>query len=299
MTTPRLSVHMPVHNAQPYLQEAIRSILDQSYRDFELIAIDDGSTDDSAEILDRFAREDPRVKVIHRENRGVAATRNQALGLARGSYFGVMDADDVCRKQRFQKQVAHLDAHPECVAVGSRILLIDSEGAPIREMATETTHDQIDGAHMAARGVTLCHGACVMRKSAVERVGGYDESSHAEDYDLLLKLGEIGQLHNLPELLFEYRQHANSYGYARRSAQRKSALAALEAAHARRHIPMPEDGYFRIDVVRPDEVHRKWAWWALGAGHVTTARKHALRALRGRPFSSENWRALACAIRGY
>jgi glycosyltransferase involved in cell wall biosynthesis len=299
MKAPRLSIHMPVHNAQSYLEPAIRSVLNQSYRDFELITINDGSTDDSGTILDRLAREDDRLRVIHRGNRGVAVTRNEALGLARGVYFGVMDADDFSRRDRFQKQIEYLDAHPECVAVGSRILAIDSAGAPICEMCFETTHEEIDGGHLAGRPLTICHPASVMRKSAVEQVGGYDPTSNAEDFDLFLKLGEVGQLQNLPEVLFEYRQHTQSYGYARRVAQRQSALAALKAAHARRQLPLPNENYFDIDVARPDEVHRKWAWWALAGGHVATARKHAFRALCRRPFALENWRAAACAIRGY
>jgi glycosyltransferase involved in cell wall biosynthesis len=290
---------MAVHNATPYLESAVLSVLEQSYEDFELLTIDDGSTDESGRILDRLACGDDRLKVVHREHRGVAATRNEALAMARGDYFGVMDSDDLCHPDRFEKQVDYLDAHPECVAVGCRTLLVDPDGAPICEWATETSHEAIDGAHMAGRGGILCHPASVMRRSAVLQVGGYDPDSDAEDYDLFLKLAEVGRLANLPEVLFEYRQHASSFGYARRSAQRRSARRALEAAHERRNLPPPQVDRLVIDTVRPDEVHRKWAWWALGGGYVHTARKHAFRALRAHPFCVENWRAAACALRGY
>ena len=94
---------MAVYNAERYLESVVRSVLRQSFRDFELIAIDDGSTDRSGALLDRLAEEDEHVRVVHRENRGVAPTRNEALGLARGEYFELMDADDFSRETRFDK----------------------------------------------------------------------------------------------------------------------------------------------------------------------------------------------------
>ena len=117
---PRVSVVLPVFNAEPYVGEAVESILAQSLADFELIAIDDGSTDGSPGILTGFAARDSRVRVITRENRGLAATLNEGIGLATAAYCAIMNADDISLPERLAKQAAFLDAHPHVAAVGSQ-----------------------------------------------------------------------------------------------------------------------------------------------------------------------------------
>lgn len=114
---PAVSVMMLVYNTRRYVEAAVRSILDQTWTDFELILIDDGSNDGSEEILRRLAAEDARIRLVSRENRGIVASRNEAVGLARGRFIAVMDSDDLSRPDRLARQVEYLDANPDCVLV--------------------------------------------------------------------------------------------------------------------------------------------------------------------------------------
>jgi len=292
---------MPVHNTERYLDEAVGSIRAQSFENWELIAINDGSTDGSLAVLERHADADPRVRVISRENRGIGATRNECLSLARGEFFAAMDSDDISHPERLARQVEYLDSHRDCVAVGSRVLLIDPDGAAIRDWSEYVTHEEIDQAHLAGHGGAMTHPASMFRRRTLVDLGGYrSEYDPAEDFDLFLRLGEVGQLHNLPEIHLSYRQHLQSQGYTRRGRQLAHSRRAILEAHERRGLPIPKfSGTEDYKVPTPAEIHRKWAWWSLAGRQIGTARKHAWYALRSAPVSSENWRAFYCALRGY
>jgi glycosyltransferase involved in cell wall biosynthesis len=306
--SPVVSVNMPVRNAERYLPAAIESILGQTLGDLELIAIDDGSTDGSWKILQHYAQRDPRVVTWTRENRGIYTTRNEALSRSRGDFIAVMDSDDIALPERLEKQVEYLRAHPDCVALGARVLMIDPEGEPLCEWFFCETHQEIEDAHMQGRSGAIPNPVCTMRRSAMMAVGGYRQSFNvSEDYDLFLRLAEAGgQLANLPLILGKYRQHLSSVSYTTNEKQRKAAETALRDARRRRGLPAvettacPEEMHVDGPARFPElDIHRKWAWWALGAGHVSTARKHALSVVRRAPLSAESWRVLACALRGY
>lgn len=199
VTAPTISVLLPVYNSGRYIGAAIESVLAQTFDDFELFALDGGSTDKTLSILRKFETKDRRIRVISRENLALVPSLNEMIALAQGRYLARMDGDDICRPQRFEKQVAYLDTHSECVAVGSRSLFIDPQGMPICEHLNELTHDEIDAAHMSGRvGSRICHPSVMMRREAVLQVGLYDEVyRYAEDMDLFLRLAEIGKLANL------------------------------------------------------------------------------------------------------
>lgn len=300
-TRPRVSVHMPVHNTMRYLDEAVGSIRAQTFENWELIVIDDGSTDGSLTVLERPAAADSRVRLISRENRGIGATRNECLGLAHSEYFAAMDSDDISHPERLARQVEYLDSHHDCVAVGTRVRLIDPDGAEIRDWSDYVTHEEIDRAHLAGHGGAMTHPASMFRRQTLVDLGGYlSEFEPAEDFDLFLRLGEIGKLHDLPEVHFSYRQHPQSAGHARRERQHAGARRAIQEAHARRGLPIPQLPDPANDKVATlADVHRKWAWWALKGRNTGTARKHAWHALLFAPASSANWRARYCALRGY
>lgn len=301
--TPAASVILPVYNGGEYLDAAIESVLGQSFTDFELLLLNDGSTDASLDRLNHYAALDARCKVHSWTNRGLIQTLNVGLRLAHADILIRMDADDVCRPNRFERQIAYLRAHPECVAVGTQVMLIDPEGQPIRLFVEETGHEEIDVAHMAAKGGAIAHPAAAMRKAAVIGIGGYrGEFPHAEDIDLFLRLAEVGRLANLPEVLLDYRQHPNSIGHRHAQAQRDSARRAVAEARQRRGLgelaPLSGDEPSPPPVGLAD-VHRKWGWWALSGRNLATARKHALKALRVKPFDIENLKLLACVLRGH
>jgi glycosyltransferase involved in cell wall biosynthesis len=299
--TPTISVLLPVYNAERYLSAAVESVLNQTFDDFELLAFDDGSSDRSLSILREFAAKDSRVRVLSRENRGYLVALNEMIAIARGRYLARMDADDICLPQRFEKQVAYLEAHSECVVVGSKCLAIDPEGMPIREFVGHFVHDEIDAALMSGEGQSrMCHPSVMMRRVAIVQVGCYREEYYfAEDVDLLLRLAEIGKLANIPEILILYRLHLKSVCHAHSEEQRNRGRQAVKMAWKRRGIDGVggmADSTEKLETHA--DAHRRWAWWALSAGNLTTARKHAVKALAKDPFNIENLRVVACAIRG-
>jgi glycosyltransferase involved in cell wall biosynthesis len=297
--TPSITVLLAVYNGQQYLREAVESVLTQTFSDFEFLIIDDGSTDNSLKILQDYAAKDSRIRIVSRPNKGLTNTLNEGLSLARGEFLARMDADDICVPQRFEKQIAYLQEHPDCVLIGSRVLLMDPEGLPIREMCLEQTHEQIDSAHLN-RGWPIVHPAALMRMSALNQIGGYrDEFNTLEDLDLFLRIAEVGKLANLPDILLHYRQHFASVTHSKEEKQMQIRQAIYDQTRARRGLPPdvpppPSRKHSR----KKYEQHRLWAWSALKAGNKRTARKHAIKCFTQAPFSKESWRILACAIRG-
>ncbi len=130
---PSVSVLMPIYNAELTLAEAVESILAQTFTDFELIVVDDGSTDGSLQMLQKFAHRDTRIRIISRPNTGIAGALNEAMDAARGEFLARMDADDISLPARFEKQVAFLQEHPDVVLLGSRVMLVEPYGTPMYE----------------------------------------------------------------------------------------------------------------------------------------------------------------------
>jgi glycosyltransferase involved in cell wall biosynthesis len=292
---------MPVYNAERYVAEAVESILRQTFRDFELIIINDGSTDQSLQILRQFAAADQRIQLTSRPNTGCVVALNEGLALARGEFVARMDADDISAPDRLEKQIAFLRSCPEFVLVGSRVWLVDSEGEELRGFVDALTHEEIDGRLMKGDASVLVHPACMIRRETMIRIGGYNESLDiAEDLDMYLKLAEVGRLANLSEVLLDYRQHPNSVSHKRRDAGYLRARQVTRDAHRRRGMPIPE--WLSADKPQsPQELcdSLRWGWWALQGGNVRAARKHAWRAMACHPFKPASWRMMACAIRGH
>jgi glycosyltransferase involved in cell wall biosynthesis len=300
MTTPSpITVLLAVFNGQEYLREAVESVLSQTFGEFEFLIIDDGSTDNSLAILREYARRDGRIRLVTRPNKGLTNTLNEGLSLATGEFLARMDADDVCMPRRFERQISYLKEHADCVLIGSRVLLMDPEGMPIREMCVEQTHDEIDSAHLN-RGWPVVHPAATMRLSALKHIGGYrNEFNTLEDLDLFLRLAEVGKLANLPDILLHYRQHFASVTHSKEQKQMEIRQAIYDQTRTRRGLPpdVPPTPS-RLKPREKHEQHRFWAWAALKAGHKRTAWKHALKTVRQAPFKMDSWRLLACAVRG-
>jgi glycosyltransferase involved in cell wall biosynthesis len=297
--SPPITVLLAVYNGQTYLREAVESVLSQTFTDFEFLIIDDGSTDQTLPILREYEKLDGRIRLVTRPNKGLTNTLNEGLSLARGEFLARMDADDICMPRRFERQLGYLREHPECVLVGSRVLLMDPEEMPIREMCGERTHEEIDHAHLN-RGWPVVHPAAMMRMSALKQIGGYrDEFNTLEDLDLFLRLAEVGKLANLPDLLLHYRQHFASVTHSKEEKQMQIRQAIYDQTRARRGLPpdVPPPPV-RSKPRQKFEQHRFWAWSALKAGNKQTARKHAIITVRQAPLSMDSWRLLACAVRG-
>jgi glycosyltransferase involved in cell wall biosynthesis len=301
--SPRVSVIMPVYNGSRYVTQAIDSILAQTYRDFEFLVLDDGSTDDTLRILRLYEALDSRVHVFARPNAGVVAARNQLISLANGSLLALMDHDDIAVPQRLERQVVEFDKSADLVALGTYAQVIDPEGEVLGLGTPPTAHEEIDRVLMTlSGGWHICNPTAMMKADAVRLVGCYNQDvASSEDADLFLRLAEVGRLANLPEVLLSYRVHLGSLSHQATVFQRQRHAQAVVWASRRRGLPEPvlaPAPELRDLSARPSRTHVMWAWWAIDSGHLRTARKHALVAVRRAPLDLESWRVAYCAVRG-
>ncbi|MGH1089334.1 glycosyltransferase family 2 protein [Bacillus mycoides] len=209
---PKVSVIMGVYNGAKRIETAIKSILDQTFTDFELIVCDDGSIDNSVEVIEKIAAKDSRVKLIRNsKNSGLAPTLNNCLKVARGEYIARMDDDDISHLNRFEKQVNFLDLHLEYVIVGTSRNMYDDNGVWGRSIG-EGERTPLD----IYLGKTFAHPSVMMRRKAVVDVGGYTtgpDTERTEDFDLWCKLYEKGYKgFNLGDILLDYYESRDSYG---------------------------------------------------------------------------------------
>lgn len=219
-----VSVLLPVHNGARYLESAVRSILNQTHRDFELIVVDDGSTDGSGEIV--AALGDSRVRLIRNErNLGLPASLNRGLSVARAGIVARQDADDLSHPRRLEAQVGFLEANPAVGLVGTQAWLIDEDGRCLGSLEHACTHESLVWELMFDNA--FIHTSVTFRRDAVAAHGGYDDASaYNEDYDLWVKLARATRLANLPERLVAWRSHGAS----------KTRATSDKAAAANRRI---------------------------------------------------------------
>jgi glycosyltransferase involved in cell wall biosynthesis len=204
---------MPTYNAEPYLGEALDSILAQTYPHFELIAVDDGSTDRTPSILADYAERDDRIRICSMEHGGPCAALNRGLEIAETEWVAIMHADDVMEPHRLQRQVAFIEEHPNVAVISSLVYVINGEGKRIGLSTTELTQpgkaqqmvqeNEVIGFH---------HPAAMLRKSVARDVGGYrQEFWPCEDIDLWNRIAEQGEeILVQPEYLLNYRKHGGA-----------------------------------------------------------------------------------------
>ena len=232
MGQPQVSVVIPVWNGERYLKQAIESILAQDFPHFELIIVDDGSTDNSARIAASFAH-DCRVSILKQENAGVVAARNSGLRVAQAEFVAFLDADDIAKPNRLTKQIAYLQENPNVAVLGSHITYFNESKGEFYTQIFPVGPSHL--AHALKDGNPLAQPAVMLRKSMALAAGGYREAFRfgAEDYDLWLRLSERHPLDNLPEVLTLYRIHTDSLTHQLRHEQALAGLAAA-CAHRRR-----------------------------------------------------------------
>ena len=206
--TPAISVVLPVRNGERFLREAVDSVLAQTFEDFELIVVDDGSSDLTRSILRGY--DDRRLRVLERPPEGLVSALNAGLAAARAPLIARMDADDVSAPGRLGRQRRRIDASPRCGMVATWSRVLDENG---REVRVEVL--PLDSGDLSRRLLLrnpFRHGSTLLRKDAVDGVGGYrDDYGHSEDYDLWVRLVRMGwSLAVVPEVLYGYREHRDA-----------------------------------------------------------------------------------------
>jgi glycosyltransferase involved in cell wall biosynthesis len=195
---------MPVHNAERFLSEAIDSVLQQTFTDFEFIIIDDGSTDGSAAIINSYT--DPRLRFYQNEtNLSISPTLNKGIALASTDLIARMDGDDICHPERLQKQYSYMAANPDCAMVTCRARVITEEGQLVQQDDFKSDYYYYNSIFES----WIYHPTVVFRKAAVEHCGGYTVP-HSEDFKLFSQLYKRFKIHTLSEILLDYRVNSQS-----------------------------------------------------------------------------------------
>lgn len=301
---PQVSVLMAVYNGVDYLDQAVESILGQTWRDFEFIVVDDASTDDTPQMLAQY--EDPRIVRLRNDaNLGLARSLNRGLSRARGRYIARQDADDASLPDRLAKQVAFLNSHPRAGLVGATASWIDDAGNELRVWRTPTDNDRLQ--EDLLRYCPIIHGSVLLRRTAMGEVGGQytDAFRTGQDYDLWLRMSERWDVAVLVDVLYRYRWHEGMASKQRQAEQAANARQALMNAVARRAV-------LGRSLAKPLErplawtsrySRREWAdrflWWAAGARFVGQGypAQFARCSLLLNPLN-RNWWSFAAGVAG-
>lgn len=199
-----ISVLLPVYNAERFIAETLDSLIRQTNKNFEIIAINDGSSDGSLDILQSYAARDPRIVVIDQKNQGLVKTLNAAAKVSTGEYLARIDADDVALDRRFELQLQAMKENPKLVLIAGGFDVMNEDGEILYHDAVPTEYQDILTA-MYTRN-PIAHGSILMRRVAFEEVGGYSEDcGPTEDYELWTRLSKIGDISALPQTIFRWR----------------------------------------------------------------------------------------------
>jgi len=303
---PRVTVFMPVFNRARVLRPALDSVLDQSFQDFELLVVDDGSSDDSAEVVRRYQARDSRVRLVVLEhNQGIPKTRNRGLELARGEYLAHADSDDTSMPERLAHQVAFLDAHPEIAAVGSWMLRTDASGRRFDGPLLRPTDPRVIRGRILF--VSCFKNPTMLGRSEIMRAFGFREPFViSSDIDLWARISEKHALANLPEFLVRYRAGGTSHqANAPRTAMRQqiardmltSLGVAFDETDVANHVKLRN-----LTGFDPTPEYLAWAEDWLARLLATNATTHHYPEPEFSQAAAERWgllqaRAIACGLR--
>ncbi|MDD5559392.1 glycosyltransferase [Candidatus Methylomirabilis sp.] len=265
-TSPRVTVLIPVYNRERYVATAIESILAQSFIDFELLLIDDASTDGSVEILRTYTT-DSRVRLVcNEQNLGIPRTRNRGIDLARGEYIAMLDSDDWAYPRRLEKQVAFLDRHKDFAVVGAWATEMDENGRSLsRDKRRFVSPGELQSRLLFR--CSLCNSS-IMARTAVLREYRYREQyAVCEDFDLFVRVAKNSKLGNLPETLVHRRTHAGNLGREKAqlmkaknqeiaSAQLTELGVTFTVTDLERHFVLPRMTKLQF---APDREYLEWA----------------------------------------
>lgn len=281
MSAPAISVVMPIYNGQDYLIDAIASVVEQSFEQWEMICVNDGSSDQSPEILNWFRRQDSRIRVVHQSNAGIVEALNLGCRLSQAPLILRMDSDDIAMPNRMEIQLAYMQSHPDCVVCGGAIQEMDACGDPLGVEVLPSSHREII-TNLLHRRTGHFHPTTLIRSDALRRENGYrSRFQWVEDHELWLRISRHGKLANLSEVVLWYRQHAASVCWQRATQQRELMNELLRQAYREREMPVPEGVILEQTIQRTQAGPGKWARAASRRGYATTAFKHLRRLNQG------------------
>lgn len=256
-----ISVIMPVFNSEKYVAEAIESILNQTFNDFEFIIIDDGSTDNSLKIIKEYSQKDNHIRVVvNQENKGIAGSLNIGIALARGEYIARMDADDISLPERFEKQVAFMENHPEIGVVGTSFSRIDEKENVIEEVKLITQPPRIWWRMFFINPIV--HPSVMMRRNIfINGKFKYNRKSEpAEDYDLWFQIMSHYAIANLSEGLLLYRVHNENISFVKRQEQLRITEKVLKLRTEEiLHMNLPE--HYGRYIMGFSKIESLWVAW--------------------------------------
>lgn len=234
MSEPLISVVLVVRNVERFLAESIESILAQTFRNFEFVIVDFGSTDKSKSIISGYAVKDSRIKFHEIPDCGLAQARNAGCSLTHGRYIALMDADDVSLPERLRWEVEFMEEHPKVGVVGGAVVWVDAAGTSLVTWGYPLENAELQTALLEY--CPLWQPSVLMRREAFALVGGYRTSfAQAEDYDLWLRISEHFQVANLKQVVLKYRIHPHQVSLRQRKHQTLGTLAAHASAVSRRN----------------------------------------------------------------
>ncbi len=298
MSEVKISILMPAYNAAKYIADAIDSVLLQTFGLFELIIVNDGSTDNTVKIIQSY--NDDRIILIDQENGGVSKALNTGLSVAKGEYIARFDADDICYPERIQKQLDFLETNPSYVIVGSDAEYMLENGEHLFNFSCiGHTHEDL-----IAKLYFYCpfiHSSVMYRKNDVLKAGGYSLLAHNfEDYFLWTRLATMGKLYNLPEIIIRIRFNPASVTIDEK--WRGKRFRELKRNIIRKGVIAEHEGDELLSIIRRQNIRRikEGAYYALCAKKFLTdnyqplqARAYALKAIKINPRRLDNYALLA------
>jgi glycosyltransferase involved in cell wall biosynthesis len=222
--SPILSIILPAYNAATYIAETIESVLHQDYTNFELLIIDDGSTDTTAQVVHPFTSDQRVIYIKDEHNIGLIQTLNKGISLAKGKYIGRIDADDIWHNpNKISMQMEYFDTHPDTVLIGTSAIAIDQSGKTLFTMKYPSEEQIIRKQFLS--GNPFIHPSVICLKEAMVNAGGFlTEDTYAEDYGLWLRIAALGHIHNISEPLMKYRIHGNGVSQSNAIKQTMQSL---------------------------------------------------------------------------
>jgi glycosyltransferase involved in cell wall biosynthesis len=229
MNQPKVSIIMPVYNGEKYLKESIESILSQTFKDFEFLILNDGSTDQTQKILEQYQKKDARIRLLQHHNRGIVISLNKLIDLSSCNFIARMDADDIAEPERLEKQYNLMHKHPEVVLCGTNMKIFENAPDSFRIIYSVFGEDLMNR-WILCLGPSFAHSSTMFQKKDAIECGKYNKTDYpAEDYGLWTRLSQKGQIAGINEFLIRYRRNEEGISAQNTARQEEKRITISRA----------------------------------------------------------------------